>query len=919
MRTFRLISIVALLAVFPFACDRSFDAPPPPPVEPDPVLVSDFEPPAGFLDTKVLIIGEQFEPVAEDNIVYFGTETAQILSGNDTGTELVVLVPNLEIDARVNIKVSTSKGQAASVDLFAYRGPGHPLEESLRQSFKLESLPVALAPVPSADATLYGAHHVIVVNAASHSVSVLDLWTNRRTLVGLEDPPLSCAAAPTSSMQVSGFFSHSIQGSNAQDGDFSTIDFTVWHDEYSVSLTPGESNPKGNILEDAIGDYPNPEKGFVPGLVKAFPMDNYSWQVAVGDRFRPLVVLSDPSWTQPRSFWLGAQDSLCGTPSGGITDMIEDGEDGILVTLDNRPEVMRIDLDDSSVEVIWPPDMTPSIQQAFDILQQNPREFLDNRLSEHLPEGGICAYRFGAMARSHDAVDGSPLLFLADKLSNRIYEFNRTTLLVGIANIPWTIFAPSSWISSPSKVYSLTVARKATSQIMDRERYVLYAATEQGLLDIGILGNRGMYERGFWPLAGNFGGSQALLSMPFVDDLGNVEDYDQVLFADSNRERLLLFTPESGPALARELPVGPMMPELASSCLDDSLYVADEHSNTIKLINPSSGLQIGQFLLGDSMDDTGRTNFTCMEVDGADVIVAAVPNEEASPRFRGVQVQLLQDEATRAAMINRSPTEERDDVFSVEMNNDGYFDEMLPAPVSHRLLLVRLGRMADDTPASDGFLWTTMLSTDEETNMIIEPDEDHEGIYAGWSYSAILPSDVSAVRLASGENALALLADEGNNRRIDILDMYTDNQTKHSIALDSLLSQALDDFALHSGRAQSQPTTTQDEVLYLAFSERGHVLAIPLPASNLDNAHVIQTGGAPSKLVFSPDTKRLYVLHRTAAKVSIIDTECTPLGSCEQVIQNLTTPSSPASLHFHSSGKTAFIAHWGNQTVSVIE
>ena len=166
---------------------------------------------------------------------------------------------------------------------------------------------------------------------------------------------------------------------------------------------------------------------------------------------------------------------------------------------------------------------------------------------------------------------------------------------------------------------------------------------------------------------------------------------------------------------------------------------------------------------------------------------------------------------------------------------------------------------------------------------------------------------------------LALVAKGGNAHRIDILDMYADDQAKYSISLDSLRSQKLDDLALYTGDAKNPPEPTRDEVLYLAFSEMGLIMAVPLSDPTGHNAHIIQTGGAPSKLVFSPDAKRLYAIHRAAAKISIIDTECTPLGSCEQVIQNLSTPSSPAALHFHPSGKNAFICHKGNQTVSVIE
>ncbi|MBW2704558.1 MAG: IPT/TIG domain-containing protein [Deltaproteobacteria bacterium] len=302
MRIIRLLSWVGLFAVLSLtACERSFDAPP------ASVLVGSFDPPRGFLDTVLVIYGEQFEPVAEDNIVFFGTESAAILSVNEAGTELRVRVPELPIDSLVSIKVSTATGQASSEDLFAYRGPGHPLLEELSRGFELDSGPVALQA--RVDHLGFGetsvpVYEVLVANAAARTITKVNLLSGHRKVMGLHDIPGTLAACETD-LGVDIYFSHLSEENGITQGSVSSISFR---------------SQDADIMQDGAGDYfegmdednqeeilgnwensPNnsDQQAFQPGLIQVIQEAQADGvgdaKLVAADRYRKLIMVADPS------------------------------------------------------------------------------------------------------------------------------------------------------------------------------------------------------------------------------------------------------------------------------------------------------------------------------------------------------------------------------------------------------------------------------------------------------------------------------------------------------------------------------------------------------------------------------------------------------------------------------------------------
>ena len=70
--------------------------------EPDPVVVSSFEPTSGNYESEVTISGSHFAADAQNNIVKFGGTPAEILSGS--ATELIVTVPVGAVTGKITIE-----------------------------------------------------------------------------------------------------------------------------------------------------------------------------------------------------------------------------------------------------------------------------------------------------------------------------------------------------------------------------------------------------------------------------------------------------------------------------------------------------------------------------------------------------------------------------------------------------------------------------------------------------------------------------------------------------------------------------------------------------------------------------------------------------------------------------------------------
>lgn len=100
-RIFKLLSILSVLVFFSCEEDQTEVT--------GGATVTALSPTEGYTNDLVTLTGQNFDPIAENNIVRFGEHVAAVKSA--TPTELKVLVPNGS--GEVNVTVTTDQGTSA--------------------------------------------------------------------------------------------------------------------------------------------------------------------------------------------------------------------------------------------------------------------------------------------------------------------------------------------------------------------------------------------------------------------------------------------------------------------------------------------------------------------------------------------------------------------------------------------------------------------------------------------------------------------------------------------------------------------------------------------------------------------------------------------------------------------------------------
>ncbi|MBW2704474.1 MAG: IPT/TIG domain-containing protein [Deltaproteobacteria bacterium] len=935
MRTIRFLSLVAMFVTLSLtACDRSFDAPP---VEPDPVFVGPFEPDRGFLDTELVIHGEQFAPVAEDNIVYFGTEVAEIVSANEAGTELVVRVPELEIDSQVPIKVSTATGQASSEDLFAYRGPGHPLLEELSRGFELDSGPVALqarvGEYEDFDGQSVPVYEVLVANASARTITKVDLLTGRRMVMGLHETPGTLAAHETDDgMDV--YFSHLSEDNGITKGSVSSIAFSspsnqVAHVGEPEGGVTGMDEDNLVTIEGNWGesDANSDQQSFQPGLIQVIQYTengNEHAKLVAADRYRNIIMVADPGildlgGTGRMDFCeLNFSASTCpDTGPTAVADMVPTADNLLLLTLKGRPEVFELDpFDDVAcrLRLIWPIDQAqrgligairdaaddplglPALKAAWSSFQSRglDLEFLDSLLDE-----GKCIPSFGPIARAEDPDEDSERLFVAELSRKQVFEFRHfehNFILGGELDV----YLPVRTLATRSPVLAATSGRSLGATL-------LYLVTEEGIMTVDL--GETLTEKNFWSNPSAMSGPRSIGSIDMSRPI-EVLDWnfggELMLYADKAADRLLVFAPSLGPDSARSIPLGADLPMVASSRFGDIVYVSDKLSNMVQLIDQRSGLMVDQFFTG-ALGAFGPEIFACLHKGGEDVLLTSttvreyVPDPENPGEFlQKIQQEILVRAASSEHDVMSMVENDAEDCSPIRVEKDDQFGQMLSVPCSDRLVMLRLG--------DEARVWTTALSENGLGGYTI-PTPANMTADDPRFVDIALPSSTQFVSMGTdGEKLLTFWGyTDGGSPSLTLYDLSTGDEcdTKWVNDFHAAFTQ---DIALHSDAGGA--------VAYLALGDLGLVAAIPMPGAE---PFFIHTGNAPSGLFFSPDGRRLYVLHEKLGKLSVIDTDCSPLGACEEVVATIPLGASPALINFHPTGKAAFVSHRGNPTVCIVE
>ncbi len=919
MRKIRLLSLVAMFSVLSLtACDRSFDAPP---VEPDPVVVSSFDPARGFLDTLLVIHGAQFEPVAEDNIVYFGTESAAIISANEAGTELMVRVPELAIDSQVPIKVSTATGLASSDALFAYRGPGHPLAEELSRGFELDSGPVALQARVGEYEDLEGqsvpVYEVLVANASARTITKVDLLTGRRMVMGLHETPGTLAAYETDDgMDV--YFSHLSEENGITKGSVSSIAFSSPSSE--VTQVGASDGGVAGMDEDNLvtieGNWANSDanadqQSFQPGLIQVIQYTENGTEHAklvAADRYRNIIMVADPGILDlggtGRMDFCELNFSVSTCPDTGptaVADMVPTADNLLLLTLKGRPEVFELDpFDDVAcrLRLIWPIDQAQ--RSLLGNLRQLPGNIWETALSdrgldretvEGLLEEASCDLSFGPIARAVDPDRDGERLFVAELSRKQVFEFRHFehSFLVGPM---LDVYLPVRILATRSPVLAATSVRALGASL-------LYLVTEEGIMTVDL--GETLTEKNFWSNPSAMSGPRSIgsidMSRPLEVPDRNVGG-ELMLYADKAADRLLVFPPNLGPDSARSIPLGADLPRVAPSRFGDIVYVSDELSNMVQLIDQRSGLMVDQFFTGD-IAAFGPEIFACLHKGGEDVLLTSTTVH--NPEFPDEPMQeILVRAASSEHEVFGMVENDAEDCNPIFVDPDDQFDQMLSVPGSDRLVMLRLGEAAR--------VWTTALSEEGlggytiPTPADMAPDDPR-------FVDIALPASTQFVSMGTdGEKLLTFWGyTDGGSPSLTLYDLSTGDEcdTKWVEDFHAAFTQ---DIALHSDAGGA--------VAYMALGDLGLVAAIPMPGAD---PFFIHTGNAPSGLFFSPDGRRLYVLHEKLDKLSVIDTDCSPLGACEEVVATIPLGTSPALINFHPTGKAAFVSHRSNPAVCIIE
>jgi hypothetical protein len=359
---------------------------------------------------------------------------------------------------------------------------------------------------------------------------------------------------------------------------------------------------------------------------------------------------------------------------------------------------------------------------------------------------------------------------------------------------------------------------------------------------------------------------------------------------------------------AREIPLGVTAPQVATSRFSDTLYLADPMTNVVRLIDRNNGIQTDQFPIFDELA-FGAVEVAALDAGGADILLVPLPVDQAdTSQSRTSFDRIVVRQAGQLEDIQRWTDAGYNNVgdkgvYTAAFPQGGVFHEMLPAPKTRALHLVRYGGNQ-----SSGRLWSLEFYEDApRADCVILNEADRENGPVFGFLSVDLDPSVLLVRMNAAEDTFALFDRPLNQSpKIIVVPMASpDNHT--TITLNTQLSQIVSDMAFR--------TDASGATFYLALPPLGQI-AVVKPG---EQPRFIETTGAPYRLFISPDERRLYVTHNGEGKLSILDIDCTTVPDCERVLANVAVDPFPGDVIFHPSGKEAFLTHYMNNAISVIE
>jgi hypothetical protein len=347
---------------------------------------------------------------------------------------------------------------------------------------------------------------------------------------------------------------------------------------------------------------------------------------------------------------------------------------------------------------------------------------------------------------------------------------------------------------------------------------------------------------------------------------------------------------------------------VATSRFSNTLYLTDPVANMIRLIDRDSGIQTDQFPVFDELA-FGASAVACLDAGQADILLVPLPrNSTGAEDFRMPYDRIVVRRAAAQEDIERwldggyNNTGDKG-IHSETLLQGSVFHEILPAPRSRAVYLVRYG-----SSMGPGQLWSFefFAEADSADCILLGEDERENGPVYDFVNMELDPT-IEMVRLSHAEDALVLFDSPANQPPRLVTVPLTSPQAAVETPLDDLLAHLVADLAI---------ITEGDQVTYyMTLPVLGQLAAV----GSDGRVSFIETTGAPARMFFSPDGRRLYVAHNGVGRLSVIDTGCSERPGCERVLKNIEVQPHPGDVVFHPSGKSAFLTHYLNNAISVIE
>ncbi len=877
---FRLSLMFLAFALMTAACERSFESPPPLPPQ---VVIDQVMPNKAYAGQVITLVGQEFDPEAAKNEVYFGTELAEVVGTiwqdpdgpNPESDHLAVVVPLLAESGSVDLRLVTDASSDTLTKGFHYIGSGHPRDEKLDTLLDTRYSPIAMATLRDFFLPVYS---ILGTDARLVSFSINKAM---RLDLGTCDRPLALAmtsVGPANFPEIQTFVT-TVQLPNAN------------HSEALFRLMRWRLELTSLPIAFASPDWIFEGEDFSPGRIFSIPRPE-----PVPPLHDLLVASSD-----------GPSARLMRPAPGANTDpYVEVSFPGESET--SQPRILK--------DAVF----APELRRVFASISGNPGiyTFIAPESIEDSPPIGA-----DLLTPTLLTPGLSPFSLLAWCPSEGIL-YAQAMGLGRIFELTWDsseeVLKQTNIITLDAAPFAMTCATVNSPDGMDPTDR-LYIASTNGIDVLSTTSEMIALERvSGIPLPGSRGGPQSLVSH-------KTDGHICLSFTDAVGDRIISF--EAGNELnsLKEDPIGSILPSLSTSTDEARIYYGDIFANVIRVIDRFSGVLQRQFAI-DGATGFGSYRLSTLEGPQGDKLFAPLMMEDGKEsdniRYGSLAVWNLNpdDEAEQntdscgQSMIAEGDAPniiQLDEFLHLQLCRDRDSTRMFFS--RHHQLLKPIDGDGPMEPKEDRF-WYHDLNLQEETLEQVF-GEEHD-----------LNIDIADARtLAAVDRRGQVVAvlenhpDAGADfpKRLRFVDIDEPNPTL-SINIDSVLAEAVGRLA--ALRVEPLPWEEESKPLYMALLSvpgLGQVQVLSIQADGIVSRQTVQTGGAPYYIFISPDERRAYVTHWTEGKVSVIELCCDREPDCVAVTQTIAVEPWPYEVKFNNAGDTAYLTHLFSSRVSIIE